>query len=91
LDSEKTMRLVWSGVRPAPAIAVVAMAALSVLLAACAVVPQVPYAGRDPSDAAAPVPAVGYRSTIGTYQSQRPVEPASWREQNERIAPAPNR
>jgi len=26
---------------------------------------------------------------IGPYQSQRPVEPAPWREQNEQIAPAP--
>jgi hypothetical protein len=85
------MRSVWSGVRLAPAIAVVAMAALSVFAAACAVVPPVPYAGPDPADAAAPVPAVGYRSTIGAYQSQRPVEPASWREQNERIAPRPDR
>lgn len=41
----------------------------------------------DPANAEAPVAAVAHHSTIGRYQSQRPAEPASWREQNERVAP----
>ncbi len=35
------------------------------------------------------VPPSAYRSTLGSYTSQRPVEPTPWREQNERIAPSP--
>jgi len=91
LDSEMMMRSVWSGVRPTTAIVAAAMAAVSVLATACAVAPHVPYARPDPADAAVRVPAVGYRSTIAGYESQRPVEPAPWREQNQRIAPPANR
>jgi hypothetical protein len=43
--------------------------------------------GPHPADAAAPAPAVRYRSTIGSYTSRRPVEPAPWGEQKERAAP----
>jgi hypothetical protein len=46
-------------------------------------------APADPADPAARAPRVGYRSTIGSYTSQRPVSPGPWREQNERAAPAP--
>jgi hypothetical protein len=58
------------------------------LLAACSALPP-PLAGPDPSDPSARVAAVGYRSTIGPYTSQRPVEPMPWQQQNERVAPAP--
>ena len=56
--------------------------------------PPSPYAGPDPSDPHAPVARSGYRSTLGSYTSQRPVEPSPWREQNWReqdqsVAPAP--
>jgi hypothetical protein len=61
---------------------------LAATLAACAGRP-VPYAGPDPSDPAAPVRAVTYRSTIAPYTRQRPVEPAPWGQQNERVTPAP--
>lgn len=62
---------------------------LALLDAGCASVPPRPLAGADPADPAARVPAVRYRSTIGPYTSQRPVDPAPWGEQNERVAPAP--
>ena len=62
---------------------------LAALNAGCAGVPPRPSIGADPADPAARVPAVRYRSTIGPYTSQRPVEPAPWGEQNERVAPEP--
>ena len=43
----------------------------------------------DPADPRAPVPPVGYGSTIRTYKRQRPVEPGAWREQNQRVTPQP--
>ena len=46
-------------------------------------------AARDPADPAAPVPSVGYRSTIGPYTSLRPATPASWLKRNEEVAPQP--
>jgi hypothetical protein len=49
----------------------------------------VPLAGADPADPGAKVVGVGYRSTIAPYTSLRPTAPGSWREQNERVAPAP--
>jgi hypothetical protein len=62
---------------------------LALLLAACTDAPRSPVAGPDPSDPGARVPRVDYRSTTGPYKSQRPVDPAPWTEQNERVAPAP--
>jgi len=58
------------------------------LLAGCAA-PAVPIAGANPIEASSPVPRVGYRSTTAGYRSQRPVDPAPWIQQNERIAPNP--
>lgn len=48
-----------------------------------------PLAGADPADPASRVAAVGYRSTVAPYTGLRPVAPSSWREQNDRAAPAP--
>jgi hypothetical protein len=48
-----------------------------------------PSAGADPTDSGAEVAGVGYRSTIAPYTSLRPTAPSSWREQNDRVAPAP--
>lgn len=50
-----------------------------------------PYllAGDDPADPGVAVAAVGYRSTVAPYTSLRPTTAKSWREQNERVAPAP--
>jgi hypothetical protein len=60
--------------------------AVVLLLAGCDA-PRVPVAGPDPADPAARAPRVDYRST--SYKSRRPVEPAPWDEQNERVTPAP--
>jgi hypothetical protein len=49
----------------------------------------VPLAGADPADPNARVAGVGYRSTVAPYISLRPTAPSSWREQNDRVAPAP--
>ena len=75
--------------RPFPWIRSLAALALSVLASGCAGAPATPFAGVDPADPAAPSKPAGYRSTIGPYVRQRPVEPKPWREQNERVAPAP--
>jgi hypothetical protein len=63
--------------------------ALSLLSAGCVTSADVPHAAADPSVASVRVPAVAYRPVLGGYVSQRPVEPAPWREQNERVAPSP--
>jgi hypothetical protein len=65
------------------------LAGLALLLAGCADPPRSPAAGPDPADPGARAPRVEYRSTVGAYRSQRPVDPAPWVEQNERVAPAP--
>jgi hypothetical protein len=49
----------------------------------------VPLAGADPADPGVKVAGVGYRSTVAPYTSLRPTTPSSWREQNDRVAPAP--
>ena len=72
--------------RPLSAIGIVACCLLAT---ACNTVPYEPNAGRDPSDPASPVPAVGYRSTTASHVSQRPVAPVLWRRQNERVTPQP--
>jgi len=61
--------------------------ALSLLSAGCVTGADVPHAIADPSVASVRVPAVAYRPVLGGYISQRPVEAAPWREQNERVAP----
>lgn len=48
----------------------------------------VPLTGADPADPSARVAGTAYRSTIAPYNSLRPVAPSSWREQNDRVAPA---
>ena len=62
--------------------------AAALTLAAC-MPATVPLAGPDPADPGAKVAAVGYRSTVAPYTSLRPAAPSSWREQNDRVAPAP--
>ena len=64
--------------------------ALALLLAACTDAPRAPAAPRaDPSDPGARAPRLDYRSTIGSYKSQRPVEPGPWGEQNQGVTPQP--
>jgi hypothetical protein len=60
---------------------------LGLLLAGC--VTTVPLTELDSADPGVKVAGVGYRSTIAPYVSLRPVSPNSWREQNQRAAPAP--
>jgi hypothetical protein len=61
---------------------------LALLIAACAHAPT-PFLSQNPSDPHAAVPPVRHTSALRTYQSQRPVDPVPWREQNERVAPRP--
>ena len=67
-------------------IAVLLASALA--FAGCATPPQL-LGGFDPSNPRALVPPVSYRSTTPSYVSQRPVAPAPWRQQNDRVAPQP--
>ena len=62
--------------------------AAALTLAAC-MPATVPLAGADPADPGAKVAGVAYRSTIAPYTSLRPTAPSPWREQNDRVAPAP--
>jgi len=64
------------------------LTAVALTLAAC-MPATVPLAGRDPADPAAKVAGANYRSTVAPYTSLRPSAPSSWREQNDRAAPAP--
>ena len=67
---------------------VLAMVASTLTLGGC-LPTTVPLAGSDPADPGARVAGVGYRSTIAPYSGLRPTTPSSWREQNDRVAPAP--
>ena len=64
------------------------LTAMALTLAAC-MPATVPLASADPADPGAKVAGVGYRSTVAPYTSLRPTAPSSWREQNDRVAPAP--
>jgi hypothetical protein len=64
------------------------LAVAALVLGACTPT-TAPLAGADPADPNARVAGVGYRSTIAPYNSLRPTAPSSWREQNDRVAPAP--
>jgi hypothetical protein len=68
--------------------ALAGMAVTALTLAGC-IPAAVPLAGADPADPGAKVAGVGYRSTVAPYTSLRPTAPSSWREQNDRVAPAP--
>jgi hypothetical protein len=63
--------------------------AVVLLLAGCTDAPRLPVAGPDPAESGSRAPRVDYRSTIGSYKSQRPVEPGPWAEQNQGVAPQP--
>jgi hypothetical protein len=64
-----------------------AMVAAAFVLGGC-LPTTAPLAGADPADPRARVAGVGYRSTIAPYSGLRPTTPSSWREQNDRAAPA---
>ena len=67
----------------------VAVIALPAVLQGCWAPPTALVAGADPADPSARVAPVRYRSVTEPYSSRRPVEPGSWREQNERLIPPP--
>jgi hypothetical protein len=64
------------------------LTAVALTLVAC-MPATVPLAGRDPADPGAKVAGANYRSTVAPYSSLRPSAASSWREQNDRAAPAP--
>jgi len=64
------------------------MAVAALMLGGC-LPTAVPLAGADPADPGARVAGVGYRSTVAPYTRLRPAAPSPWREQNDRVAPAP--
>ena len=67
------------------------LTACALLAQGCAAIPPRPFQGADASDPDVRVPPIAYRPVLGTYSSQRPVEPAPWRELNERVAPTPKK
>jgi hypothetical protein len=76
------------------AVVATAITLIAPSLGGCTDAPPLPVAGADPSNSGARAPRVDYRSSIGTYKSQRPVSPGpsdekKWREQNEQVTPAP--
>jgi hypothetical protein len=81
--SARGTRSIWGRWR------VVAWGGMVAMLTACSgAPPPAPLVGADPSDPSARVPAAAYRSTLGDYRGQRPVEPKPWTEQNQHVAPA---
>ena len=62
-------------------------AGLCLLAAACSTPPDRLAAGPGPADPNVRGSAASYRPVLSGYTSQRPVEPAPWREQNDRVAP----
>jgi hypothetical protein len=62
--------------------------AVALLTACSAAPPPAPVAGAHPADPGVRVPPASYRSALGDYRTQRPVEPKPWAEQNERVTPA---
>ena len=85
------MRNRLSGVRASKVRRAISIVLLCLPFAACMSVPERPATGPDPSDPKVRVPAAAYRPILGGYTSQRPVEPAPWRERNERVTPAERR
>ena len=55
----------------------------------CSAAPRMPLLGANPADPNATVSATKYRSTVGPYTRARPVTPAPWRDQNQRVTPEP--
>ncbi|QQS15023.1 MAG: hypothetical protein IPK81_09010 [Rhodospirillales bacterium] len=69
----------------------VVAAALALTLAGCATPPPRITDGPDPADATTAAPAAAYIPVTAGTVDHRPVEPKSWREMNERVAPGAGR
>lgn len=67
--------------------ALMGVCCLTIVAGCAATPPPSPFAGNDPADAVQPVPSTVPQNYMGAYTGRRPVEPLSWREQNERVAP----
>jgi uncharacterized lipoprotein YajG len=63
------------------------LAAAGLVLAACTNPPPVVQAGPDPANPTAPVASTRYAPVTAGTADYRPVEPGSWRDMNERVAP----
>lgn len=59
------------------------------LLTACASQPDQLSAASDAADSNAAVAPTAYRSVLGGYTGQRPVEPMPWVERNRSVTPQP--
>jgi hypothetical protein len=62
--------------------------AASVALAACAAPLPTVTSGPDAADPAAPVRAATYAPVTAGNTDYRPVDPASWRDMNEKVSPS---
>ena len=71
-----------------PAVRAAVLLGALIAVAGCAT-PSQPFVGADPASPSVRVPAVAYRSTLGSYRSRRPVEPGDWVGTNERVTPRP--
>jgi hypothetical protein len=60
---------------------------LAGMLQGCASPPAAPKHALKAADPDVPVRPASYRPVLGIYTSQRPTEPSSWRERNERVTP----
>ncbi|MCW5746957.1 MAG: hypothetical protein KIT36_12255 [Alphaproteobacteria bacterium] len=63
------------------------LSAAALALAGCAGPLPAGRGGPDPADPAAPAADSRYTPVTAGTADYRPVEPGSWREQNERVAP----
>lgn len=60
---------------------------LATALQGCAGPLAAPAAQADPANPQARAPRAAYQPVTGGYVSQRPAEPLSWRERNQRVTP----
>jgi hypothetical protein len=86
-------RIAAVGRRPTPSLkrpvaSLILLLPLALLVQGCRGEAPALQVRPDPSDPRAPVARSTYRSTLGPYTSQRPVDPAPWRGRNESVAPA---
>ena len=63
------------------------LTACALLAQGCAAIPPRLFQGADASNPDVRVPPVAYRPVLSTYSSQRPAEPAPWRERNDHVTP----
>ena len=67
------------------------IAAITTLTQGCTAVPSQQLANTQVSDPNTRFPPAGYRSVLGSYSSQRPVDPLPWTERNQSVTPQPKK